>query len=225
MADYLEKQKLHWYSTPPQMIFTGAYTNGYFHSTNSMDAAIETLKGKTASLYTYHYYPDLEEEDKIQKQMKIPVYSGIINLMSGEHEVKNLQHFSRARHYRWLGGRIPYFTPTEIDGQTFVEDYYRNPPLKPIIKNKAVKKLIFIRSFLKQEEPPKTYLDLQDRDIAFTMNSYFDREMEFLENVNQWVKEGKLPKEEFRIIEKASIAIETAPLDYLDFTLSLRTEI
>lgn len=219
MKDYIKKIKqIHAFSTPPACIFTGNYYNGYFHSTHLFDVINTAAANKTSSLYTYHYQPDVKADEEIRKKMRFPVYTGIVNLLTGEHEIKDLREFPRSKYYRWLGGRIPYFTPTTIDGQTFVEDYYRNPPIKQIIKNKEIKKIIFIRSFAKKDNYPKNYLEFQDRDINFTMNSYFDREIEFIDNVNEWVKKGILPKEDYRIIEKLSCSISPEPLDYLDFT-------
>jgi hypothetical protein len=219
MAEFLEKvRRLHQFSTSPEAVFMGLYSNGYFHSTNMVDYIRQIMQGKMTSLYTYHFYPDVEKEEQVRKAMKIPVYTGIINLESGEHAIKNLREFSSSKHYRWLGGRIPYFTPTEIDGEIFVEDYYRNPPLKPLIKNPDIKRLIFIRSFSKHAKIPSNYMELQDRDISFTMNSYFDRELDFLENVNQWVREGKLPESDYRIIDSLCVDIAPEPLDYLDYT-------
>jgi hypothetical protein len=221
MKDYLEKMKdLHFYSTPPFSVLTGTYTNGYFHSSNSMDFMINLGKGKLTSFFSYHYHPDMEKDREIRESMKAPVYSGIINLLSGEHRIVNLQEFSRGKYYRWLGGRIPYFTPTTIENETYVEDYYRNPPLKPIMDNPKIKNLIFIRSFPVQDRIPDNYLELQDRDIQFTMNSYFDREIDFIEKINQFVKKGLLPESDYRVIEKLSCHIHPEPMEYLDYTPS-----
>lgn len=219
MAEFLEKvRKLHQFSTTPEAAFMGLYSNGYFHSTNMVDYVRQFMQGKMTSLYTYHHHPNAEQEEKIRSEMKIPVYTGIINLESGEHCIKDLREFPSSKYYRWLGGRIPYFAPVEIDGEVCAEDYYRNPPLKPLIKNPDIKKFVFIRSFSKQAKRPSNFMELQDRDIAFTMNSYFDREIDFLENVNQWVREGKLPESEYRIINTVSVDIAPEPLDYLDYT-------
>ncbi len=219
MDDYLaEIKKIHRFATPPSMVFSGSYSNGFFHSTSAFDLMRQITWGDGSSMFTCHYTPDLDQDEKMQQAMQIPVYSGIIDLQSGQSQTVNMQEFSAGKHHRWLTGRIPFFSPASQDGKTCIEDYYRNPPIKPLIKNKKIKKLVVIRLSNQKDHIPATMLELQSRDMEFTMDAVFEREMGFLENVNQWVAEGKLPKTEYRVIQKHIFYVQPEALDHLDYT-------
>ncbi|HOJ50246.1 MAG TPA: hypothetical protein PKW55_05485 [Spirochaetota bacterium] len=205
------------FATPPEAVFTNSYFNSTFHSTSYFSYYNDILTNNYSTPFSYHY-KITEETILIQKNMKIPVYTSIVNLLTGEHKTINLQEFDLEKKHLWLGTRIPYFKPVKIDGEIFIEDHFNNPPVNILLdKYNEIEKFIIVRSYPKMSKPPSSLLELNDRANDIAMNSYLDQQLYFIEKVNKWVKEGLLPKEKYRNIQIFSLNIDPEPLEYLDY--------
>ncbi len=217
MDTYIEKLiEENFLSTPPSFVYLNEYCNSVFHSTQAWEYMKETLLGSYATMYTYHYKEKQVVFD-IQKAMKFPVYTSILNLLNDESKTINMQDFDLKKNI-WLGTRIPYFKPQKIDGEIYVEDLYENPPLKVILDNAEISHLIILRLYPEKIKEPKNYFELQDRMIDLNMNTYLNRQIKMIQKVNKWVEDGFLPEKEYKNINIYPFHINPDPLDYLDYT-------
>ncbi len=217
MDTYIETlMKENIFTTPPEMVFSGSYSNSVFHSTQAFEYMSSFLKGTYSTLYTYHY-KNKKNIDQLQKAMKFPVYTSILNLLDNQAKTLNMQNFDMKKNI-WLGTRIPYFKPEKIDGEIYVENLYENPPLKEILKDSGISHMVMLRLYPQVIDEPKNSLELQDRCIDLGMNSYLNRQIKMIEKVNKWVEDGFLPKKDYKNIDLYHIHITPEPLDYLDYT-------
>lgn len=219
MKDFVSSLKeFNQYSTVPQAVLLNCYSNGVFHSTQPFEYSMETLKGSYATQFTYHFSKN-DAHTQSQKNMKIPVYTSIVNLLTNESKTIDLKTFDFDKSV-WLGTRIPYFKPQKINDEIYVEDHFHNPPLKPIIDHSEIENFLVIQSYPETVQEPKNLFELQDRSTDLMMNSYLNDQLKFIQKVNQWVKEGLLPMDKYKNIQLKKLMIDPGPFDYLDYTPS-----
>jgi len=214
-----------WFGTK-EAVSLGMTWNYFFHNLTPFEYWKNFWFNKTNTLYVPNIR--LEERDELLKDMldtlELDVYSSLVNYETGQERLCNLKDID-IELLICFGIRIPYFKPKKAEGQVWIENYYKNPILTPLIDDEDIDELLIIKLFpearVYTEDFKSGTQELINNDFEIMNNIYLNNEVKMINKINTWIENGWLNEElsqKYKTIKVNTIEDFVPRDEYFDYS-------